>query len=788
MKKITWIALLALGFLAASILSGCGGGMSTPLLPPISVSVNPTTASVQVSQTASFMATVQNDSANKGVTWSLSGAGCSGATCGALSANSSASGAPITYTAPSTVPTPATVTLTASSVTDHNKSAAATITIAPPPPSISTKFLPDGMFGTPYHQTIQATGGVAPFSWAVSAGAFPSGLKSDNSPTSTVTISGTPDMVQMGVQFTITVTDSVNQSAMQPYTVNIKNPPALTIGTTSVPSGTVNVAYSFTFSAAGGSPPYTWSETGALPAGLSFGTNGTLSGRATAAGSFPIMVTVTDSLGQTNTQPFTIVVYLASSVLSGRYVFQFQGFNSSGALVAAVGSFLADAFGAVSNATVDTNGVGGPLASNLALTGTYSFDANNLGTMTLTGPQGNATLRFALYPNPNGSNISSGGSIIDFNGVKNGAGSISTQDPMAFSASKITGFYVFSFTGGNASGRAAVAGRLTADGVGLGGPNSLNSGAMDVNESGTVFSNAMFTGNYDVPAGSTNGRGTAMLNTTLGGNPVAFSFTFYIQDATALLFLGSDPVSATLPLLSGSMIPQAPMAYSNSTLNFTSVLATTGLASAGPDITSGLFTVTPSSGNYGFTYDENSGGTIPSSKQVTGAYAVDPSGRVTVTGITHPPVFYLSGLNSGYVLGTDANVASGTLIALVPPTSLQGTLAVKTGAPVTANQENDFGKLTFSNNSVSGRVNIGSPSGFQTNVQVAGTYVIDPGGDRGTITITSGLHVGTSRFYLTGNSRFVFLNSINAGDTLPLLFTGGCIQYASGSHGGQTCK
>jgi hypothetical protein len=738
--------------------------------------------------TQNFTATLTNDTQNKGVTWTLSGAGCIGNTCGTLSASSSASGASITYTAPSTVPIPATVTLTASSVSDHNKSAAATITITPPPPSISTTFLPDGLFGTPYHQTIQATGGVAPFTWTVTAGTLPSGLKSDNSTTNTLTISGTPDMVQT-VQFTITVTDSVNQSAMQSYTVNIKSPPALTIGTTSVAPGTVNVAYSFTFSAAGGSPPYTWSETGALPPGLAFGTtNGTLSGMPTAAGSFPIMVTVKDNTQAAVTKPFTIVVYLASSVASGQYVFQFQGFNSSGTPVAAVGSFVADGFGAISAATVDTNGVGGPLASNLALTGTYSFDANNLGTMTLTGLQGNATFRFALYPNPNGSSISSGGSIIEFNGMKNGAGSIALQDTTAFSASKITGFYVFSFTGGNASGRAAVAGRLTADGVGLGGPNSLSSGAMDVNESGTVFTNAMFTGIYDVPAGSTDGRGTATLNTTLGGNPVAFNFTFYIQDATALLFLGSDPVSATLPLLSGSMIPQAPMVYSSSTLNGTSVLATIGLASAGPDITAGLFTVTPSSGNYSFTYDENSGGLIANNRQ-TGNYAVDPSGRVTVTGVgvTHPPVLYLSGLNSGYVLSTDANVSSGTFIAPAPP-MLQGSLAVKTGAPVTANQENDFGTLTFTRTggtggNVTGSVNIGS-----VKVPVTGTYLINQGSFRGTITITSGLHPGTSRFYLTGNSRFVFLNSINASDTLPLLFSGSCIQYSPGSRGGQTCK
>jgi hypothetical protein len=95
----------------------------------VSVSVAAATASVQTGLTQSLMATVQNDSQNKGVMWTLAGAGCSAAACGTLSASSSASGAAITYTAPATVPSPAAVTATATSVADTTKSAATTITI-----------------------------------------------------------------------------------------------------------------------------------------------------------------------------------------------------------------------------------------------------------------------------------------------------------------------------------------------------------------------------------------------------------------------------------------------------------------------------------------------------------------------------------------------------------------------------------------------------------------------------------------------------------------------------------
>jgi hypothetical protein len=109
--------------LAASfLLAGCGGFASSrnpaptpPVTPPavVSITVAPATSTVQTGQTQQFTAAVTNDSQNKGVTWVLSGTGCSGAACGALSASSSASGAAVTYTAPAAPPAPASVTLTA---------------------------------------------------------------------------------------------------------------------------------------------------------------------------------------------------------------------------------------------------------------------------------------------------------------------------------------------------------------------------------------------------------------------------------------------------------------------------------------------------------------------------------------------------------------------------------------------------------------------------------------------------------------------------------------------------
>src|SRR5277367_2847587 len=87
----------------------CGGGNSvaptpTPTPPPptvISVSVSPNPAFVQAGASQPFTAAVSN-STDQSVTWSLSGAGCSNATCGTLSAVTASS---VTYGAPSPAPT-----------------------------------------------------------------------------------------------------------------------------------------------------------------------------------------------------------------------------------------------------------------------------------------------------------------------------------------------------------------------------------------------------------------------------------------------------------------------------------------------------------------------------------------------------------------------------------------------------------------------------------------------------------------------------------------------------------
>jgi DNA/RNA endonuclease YhcR with UshA esterase domain len=105
----------------------------------ISVSVSPNSASLLVGNSQALTATVTNDVNNQGVSWSVTGAGCSGAACGTLS---SITGSSVSYTAPGAVPNPATVTVKATSVADASKFTTASITVTAASGNITVSVTP----------------------------------------------------------------------------------------------------------------------------------------------------------------------------------------------------------------------------------------------------------------------------------------------------------------------------------------------------------------------------------------------------------------------------------------------------------------------------------------------------------------------------------------------------------------------------------------------------------------------------------------------------------------------
>jgi hypothetical protein len=88
--------------------------------------------------------------------------------------------------------------------------------------------------------------------------------------------------------------------------INVNNP-HLQITTSALPGGQVQVSYSATLQAAGGTPPYTWSVlSGQLPTSLSLSSTGTISGTPTLAGSFTLSIGAKDSAGLSTSSVFSI--------------------------------------------------------------------------------------------------------------------------------------------------------------------------------------------------------------------------------------------------------------------------------------------------------------------------------------------------------------------------------------------------------------------------------------------------------------------------------------------------
>jgi predicted dienelactone hydrolase len=113
--------------LASIVLAACGGGSGNNG-PPITISVSADPQMVQPGATAQVTAVVSNDTAGRGVSWTVS---CSSAPCGAVSPSSTASAAATTYTAPPTHPAAdLAVNITATSVSDSSVAGSATVTVA----------------------------------------------------------------------------------------------------------------------------------------------------------------------------------------------------------------------------------------------------------------------------------------------------------------------------------------------------------------------------------------------------------------------------------------------------------------------------------------------------------------------------------------------------------------------------------------------------------------------------------------------------------------------------------
>lgn len=184
---------------------------------------------------------------------------------------------------------------------DTGSKAFVLVVIAAPLTITTPQFSPMPV-GTALNVTFAARGGVQPYAFS-SSGTLPPNAVFSSSGNLTATLN-TPGTYA----FTVTVTDSVQSTASQGYTIIVTGT-ALSIVTTSpLTQGSVGVVYpGVQFQATGGTGTYSWAA-GPAPPGMSFSAAGALSGTPTAAGKYSIAVTVTDTAKATASGNFTIII------------------------------------------------------------------------------------------------------------------------------------------------------------------------------------------------------------------------------------------------------------------------------------------------------------------------------------------------------------------------------------------------------------------------------------------------------------------------------------------------
>ncbi|MFH1390309.1 MAG: IPT/TIG domain-containing protein [Candidatus Margulisiibacteriota bacterium] len=236
-----------------------------------------------------------------------------------------------------------------------------TINSAPPALSISTNSLPNGTVGVTYSQTLQASGGTAPYTaWAITVGSLPAGLSLN---TSTGMISGTPTTAQTA-NFTVQVTDSAAKTATRALSITIDpagvvttpnisgiNPATAYLGQTIIISGS-------NFGAGKGASTVTIGGQSAKPAAWSDSSISVAIPSGVASGSAQVVVTVSGKTGNSSVTVDTSRTYLED----------FEG-------------------GSVGNWTIDNNSDGNPDS------GYYAFGTGiepNNSTITANGPQAEA--------------------------------------------------------------------------------------------------------------------------------------------------------------------------------------------------------------------------------------------------------------------------------------------------------------------------------------------------------------------------------------------------------------
>ena len=524
-----------------AVLTACGGGSSSSTA--VTITLSPTSASVNTGVTQQFTATVTN-STNTAVTWEVNGAVGGTNTVGFISTTG-------LYTAPNVVPAPSTVTVIALSQADTTKSATASVTItAPTTPAASLVVTPSTVTlpaGGQLTFTAKVSGNAIPVTWTINCGSAVAGACGTIGQTTgayTAPLSPPP-----GGNLSITATANDNSV-----------PPSSAVVSVQFGNGSLNGQYAFTLSGQNAGAQYlaagsiTFDGSGNITGGTEdVNSGGVSSVTINPGGTYHIgtdgrgNATLQTSAGTANWQ-FTVVNHSKAFVVrfdsgtpgasgtmelqdasqftlagfSGNYALNLSGANASGrpGSLAEAGALKSDGAGGIVSGVVDVNSAGSPSTGLTITSGSYTAPTAGRGTLAVTTTFGAQT--FAYY-------------IVDANHVKvvetdainHLAGDLFKQPAGPFTNGAFKGGFAFAFLGSTTAGPLGEGGVLTFDGAG-----NVTGGTMDLNSNGIPQNGLATSGTYTV-ADAATGRATASL--TVGGSTLQYALYPQINGALSVV-------------------------------------------------------------------------------------------------------------------------------------------------------------------------------------------------------------------------------------------------------------
>lgn len=669
----------------------------------LTTSPSPAPTSLAPGGTLQVTATVANDSANGGVTWSCTPAN----SCGSFSANSSASGTAVTYTAPTTPPASA-VIITATSVTDTSVTQSLpgiTITAAI---SISLSTFPTSLYvndTAPITATVSNDSSNSGVTWsctpATPVGAC--GTFSSNSSASGTAVTYTAPANVPSSTVVITATSVANTSISQSTPAITINPASgITVALSGVPTslvtgGTASITATVANDPANGG--VTWSCTPSGSCG-SFSANSSASGTAvtytapSSPGSVTITATSVTDDAQSASAGVTVTSSIATTLPDGNYVFSLQGTDNTTEQTPGP-YFYVGAFTVVGGVITPSSGQTNAGEQDFAdlyywvhaepITGgtiTASADGNLLITLDFTDSyiangNGQVTLDASLVS-------TSKALLTEYDNWATGTGELDLQSTTLAAPSGGYAFYEGGYGGGTAP-PAAIGGVINVDGSGT---ISGSGSAFDINYSGTLYPDQLLTAST-VSSPDAFGNVTFDLNSGCsicsGGAIASIVMDGYMIDANHIRVIENYYADAISLVGAGTALAQTGTgSFSSSSIAGTSyVFGTTGGDANGVLTAAGVITFN-ADGSVGGNLSYNDGTAMNAQGGeaiIGGNYTVDPTGRVTVTGATDTAgdfdfnfQFYLNGATTG----------SATVITMDTTDSLAGISKEQTSSTLNA--------------------------------------------------------------------------------------------------------